>query len=56
MMKQTHKARLDRLETRSVGGKRILVIVEDLHGNLTTLDGEPWSEDQAGPHDLVVRL
>ena len=58
-MKQTHKSRLDKLEIRAgVGGGvgRLIVVLEDQHGNLTTLDGDPWSVDQAGALDTVVRL
>jgi hypothetical protein len=55
-MAQGHKKRLDRLEMRSGCGGCLLVVVEDPQGNLTTLDGEPWSEDQAGAQDLVVRI
>jgi len=56
-MKQTHKIRLDRLETLSGGGEggRLFVVMEDLRGNLTTLDGDPWSVDQAGALDTIVR-
>jgi len=58
-MAQTHKTRLDRLEIRAgVGGGvgRLIVVMEDPHGNLTTLDGDPWTRDQAGALDTVVRL
>ncbi len=58
-MAQTHKTRLDRLEIRSGGAGgagRLIVVMEDPHGILTTLDGEPWSVDQAGALDTIVRL
>lgn len=52
-MTQTVKARLDRLETRSGGGGRLLLVLEDVRGALT-LGGVPWSEDQAGALDTVL--
>jgi len=55
MMAETHKTRLDRLETRSGGGKRILIVIEDEQGALT-LGGAPWAKDQAGARDIVVIL
>lgn len=58
MMKQTYLTRLSRLEMRpgSAGRGRVLVAVEDSHGNFTTLDGEPWDESLVGPQDAVVWL
>lgn len=52
-MTQAVKTRLDRLESRSGGGGRLLVVMEDVRGALT-LGGVPWSEDQAGAHDTVL--
>lgn len=52
-MAQTHKTRLDRLETLSGAGGRLLVVMEDERGALT-LGGAPWAKDQAGALDLVV--
>lgn len=52
-MTQAHKTRLDRLETLLGATGRLLVVMEDAKGALT-LEGVPWSEDQAGERDTVV--